>query len=128
MSTEVAVRSSTDKRKPNVERGTWYGAFLAEYAQTGHVAQSAAAAGVSRHAVYKARERDEEFARAYEIARKHVADELEATAVARAKKHSDTLLIFLLKGLKPDVYGDKLKNEMSGPGGKPIAIKLVYDE
>jgi hypothetical protein len=124
MSTEVAIRSSTAKRKPNVERGEWWDTFLQEYATTGHVSNSAAVAGVSRDAIYKARENNEEFAAAFQRARKIAGHELEGVAVQRAKNHSDTLLIFLLKGLMPDVYGDKVLHGHTGQ----VNIKLVYDE
>ena len=40
------------------------------------------------------------------------------------RKPSDTLLIFLLKGAKPDKYRDNAKIEHSGPGGAPIPVAL----
>lgn len=37
-------------------------------------------------------------------------------------KFSDTLLMFLLKGAKPEKYRDRVDNRHSGPGGGPIRI------
>lgn len=36
-------------------------------------------------------------------------DVLEATARKRAVEYSDTLLIFLLKGLRPSVFGERVR-------------------
>ena len=41
------------------------------------------------------------------------------------RKYSDTLLIFLLKGARPDKYKDR--HELGGPGGGPITLKVVYE-
>lgn len=80
---------------------------------------------------------DEGFQQALQLARAMAADHLEAEAVRRAyegvekpvgfykgeasayvREYSDTLLIFLLNGLKPDRYVHRV--EHSGPGGGPI--------
>jgi hypothetical protein len=39
------------------------------------------------------------------------------------QKYSDTLLIFLLKGMRPEKYRESFKAEISGPGGGPILLK-----
>ena len=50
------------------------------------------------------------------------------------RKYSDTLLIFLMKGLKPETYKERahVQSEVSGPGGGPIQhmdlSKLTTDE
>lgn len=44
------------------------------------------------------------------------------------KKYSDTLLIFLMKGARPEKYRDNHRHEISGPGGKPIETKDVLRE
>jgi hypothetical protein len=123
MSKEIAVQNSSVKRKPYATHD-WYEAFLEAYMESGLVAHSAAKAGVSPEAVYKARDRDKDFAEAYQMARRIVAGELEGEGIRRARNHSDTLLIFLLKGLMPDVYGDKVLHGHTGQ----VNIKLVYDE
>ena len=45
----------------------------------------------------------------------------EAGGVVR--KYSDTLLIFLLKGRKPEMYRERY--EHSGPGGRPVFTRIV---
>jgi hypothetical protein len=124
MSTEVAISSSTVKRKLNADPTEWYATFLEEYATTGHLSNSAAKAGVHRDTVYKARENNPEFAQAFQRARQVAAHELEGEGIRRAKAHSDTLLIFLLKGLMPETYGEKVLHGHTGQ----VNIKLVYDE
>jgi hypothetical protein len=43
---------------------------------------------------------------------------------AAVREYSDTLLIFLLKGRNPAVFGDRLKQEHSGPGRGEIQITV----
>lgn len=38
-------------------------------------------------------------------------------------KKSDAVLMFLLKGFKPEKYRESFKAEISGPGGGPILLK-----
>jgi len=58
-------------------------------------------------------EREEEVRQAF-------ADRLEAAAIQRAMKKSDLLMMFLLKGLRPEKYRENRSVEVSGPGGRPI--------
>lgn len=98
----------------------WKPDFLEAYAESGNVKASAEGAGVTKQAVYQARKRSERFAEQFQQARDEAADHLEGVAFKRAEDSSDTLLIFLLKGLKPETYGDRVRQEHSGPGGAPI--------
>ncbi|API59627.1 hypothetical protein BSL82_10110 [Tardibacter chloracetimidivorans] len=126
----------TVKRTPEKEI-----AFLAALASTCSVAKACKAAGIeSRNTVYTWRAEDPDFARRWEEAKKLGADVLEDEAVRRAhdgteepvfyqgeatgtiQRYSDTLLIFLLKGAKPDVYKDRVAAEHSGPNGGPIEV------
>lgn len=50
---------------------------------------------------------DEQFKSDAENAALDVADDLEEVAIKRAKDDSDTMLIFLLKGFKPDKYAER---------------------
>lgn len=112
--------------------------FLAEYAITGNISHSARVAGIDRGTHYKWL-LDPDYAQAFKDADGEAADILEAEARRRAvegvdepvgwykgeaggvvRRYSDTLLIFLLKGRKPDVYGDKHQIEHTGKGGGPI--------
>lgn len=112
--------------------------FLAEYARSGNISHSARHAGVDRGTHYKWLA-DPAYAEAFKLADADAGDALEAEARRRAvegvdepvgwykgkaggvvRRYSDTLLIFMLKGRKPDVYGDKHQIEHTGKGGGPI--------
>lgn len=98
-------------------------AFLAAYRETCNVRLAADMAETSRSSVYRWRDQDTEFEEAFELARADAADILEAEAHRRAvegvekpvgwymgepggtvREYSDTLLIFLLKGARPEKY------------------------
>lgn len=114
--------------------------FLDLLAQTGNVSQSAEAVGTTRYTVYRARKADPEFAAAWDEAVEVAVIALEDEARRRAyegveepvfykgevcgsiQRYSDTLLIFLLKGHKPDKYRDKSHVELTGRDGGPIQI------
>jgi len=90
--------------------------FLSELAQAQSVSCAARTTGVSRTAYYKLREADHVFKRNWQDALEQGVDALEDEAVRRALQGSDTLLIFLLKGAKPDKYRDNVhvQQEVSG--------------
>lgn len=99
-------------------------AFLAAFAEVGTVKSAAKAAGISRTTHYNWLRDDPAYAVALEQAAADAGDRLEAEAVRRAvegwdepvfhrgevvgyvHKYSDTLLIFALKGAKPEKYKD----------------------
>ncbi len=126
----------TVKRTPEKEI-----AFLAALASTGSVTKACAAAGLeSRNTVYEWRKTDPDFAKRWEEARAIGMEALEDEAIRRAhdgvdepvfhqgvavgtvRKYSDTLLIFLLKGAKPDVYRDRVSTELTGKDGGPVQV------
>ena len=100
----IVKRKEAEYNLPN--RPLWAVPFLRAYSKTGNVKQALLLAGVSRRAVYKLRDIDDEFRQALSDAEDDGADELEAIARDRAKAGSDVLLIFLLKGLRPWKYRD----------------------
>jgi hypothetical protein len=65
------------------------------------------AAGICRNSFYKRRDADEGFRTALAQAFEDSADALEDIARARAARRSDVLLIFLLKGLRPEKYRER---------------------
>jgi AcrR family transcriptional regulator len=82
----------------------WQKAFIAALEQTGSVTQAAEAAGMGRSHVYHYKRTDAEFARLWEEALDMAADTLEDEARKRAFAGSDVLLMFLLKGLRPQKW------------------------
>jgi hypothetical protein len=85
------------------------GRFLEVLAGGGSVTAGAAAIAVSRTALYNLRASDDSFAAEWDAAIEAGTDALEDEAVKRAKESSDTLLIFLLKGRRPQKFKDKVE-------------------
>jgi len=120
-------------------------AFLTAFAATGNIKAAAAIADIGRRTHYDWLSRDEAYRAAFADAVEEANDSLEAEARRRAldgvdepvfgslgrgvgsgqigtiRKFSDTLLIFLLKGARPEKY--KERHEHSGPKGGPIAVQ-----
>ena len=112
--------------------------FLDAYKQIGSITRAAVAAQVGRRTHYDWLESDPEYAQAFEDASEHAIDALELEARRRALKGvtedvyykgrvvgqkkvvSDTLLIFLLKGARPEKYKDRQHIEHTGKGGGAI--------
>lgn len=88
---------------------TWAPAFLTTLRNTGNIRASCQAAGISRFTAYATRRNYAKFKADWEEALEDACDVLEAAARKRALDTSDTLLIFLLKSHRSEVYGDKLK-------------------
>lgn len=114
------------QKRLDAERQQKKGAFLAAYAEMGVVTYSANAAGISRQTHYTWLESDPEYAEQFAAAEQSAIDVLEAEARRRAvegverpvgwykgkpggsvREYSDTLLIFLLKGARPEKYSDR---------------------
>ena len=125
-------------------------AFLAAYTEVGNVTDAAKAANVARCMHYEWLEQPD-YAAAFRKAEQQAADNLEKEAIRRAvegvrrikfgrngqplinpetgepyaeHEYSDTLLIFLLKGLRPDKYRENVRQEISGPDGEPLTIQI----
>jgi hypothetical protein len=122
--------------------------FLEHLALTGNVSKSAEYASTARPFVYELKRSDPAFAAAWDDALLQYAERLEDEADRRAvegcvrkkfdkgipvidpvtnvqyeeREYSDTLLIFRLKALKPDVYAERSKNEHTGKDGGAIEI------
>jgi len=117
--------------------------FLESFRQTGRVDVSAKKARVGRSAPYRWASEDPEFLAAWdksvEVAASVLEDEATRRAVTGVKKpvyqqcklagyvqeYSDTLLIFLLKGLRPEKYRELMSHEHTGKGGGPIDHMVV---
>ena len=116
--------------------------FLAAFAECGTVTHAAEIAGITRRMVQYWKKDDPEFAEAFRIAEEKAADRLEQEARRRAiegvsepvyhkgevvgtiQKYSDTLLIFLLKGARPEKYRERVTQEITGKGGGPIEASI----
>lgn len=100
-------------------------AFLAAYSECGTITRAAEIAGIERKTHYDWLKADAVYAKACDAAYEQAAERLEEEARRRAvegvqkpvfykgekcgvvQEYSDTLLIFLLKGAKPDKYAER---------------------
>lgn len=116
----------------------WKPRFLKTLAATGNVTRAASRAGISRSAAYAEYKKSTTFADAWDEAIEIGMDRLEEEARRRAyrgtkkpvfykgfevgaiREYSDTLMIFLLKGGRPEKYADRLKQELTGKDGGPV--------
>jgi len=114
--------------------------FLKAYEVSGNITKAAEDSGITRRDHYDWLKTDPQYVEAFENSSKIAVDALEAEAIRRAhdgvdepvfyqgqvvgtiRKFSDTLLIFLLKGAKPEKY--KERNEHTGPNGTPLLSTL----
>lgn len=108
-----------------LERGLAKGRFLAWHRMGNSVSKAARVAGVDRRTVYRWRDRDPEFAKAWKEARAGLVEDLEMEAYDRAFKGNDRLLMFLLKSYKPVTYGQGQQQGKSGRGKAKDAKDLV---
>ncbi len=115
-------------------------AFLAAVAEVGNITEAAKVAGVNRKDHYRWLQKDPSYPELFEAAMQEAADLMEAEARRRAvegvdepvfyqgyecgsvRKYSDTLLMFLLKGVRPEKFRENVKQEISGPNGTPVNV------
>lgn len=121
-------------------------AFLSAFAECGNVTEAAKLAGVDRTRHYDWL-KDPAYAERFADAEAQAIDGLEKEARRRAiegtdkpvfyrggecgviREYSDTLLIFLLKGARPEKYRDNSRIEHTGVDGGPIeAYNLTPEE
>lgn len=122
--------------------------FLADLAKTGNITQSAESVGISRRLHYTWLEEDDDegtYRAAYDRAIQAAADVLEAEAWRRGvdgveepvgwyrgepggkiRRYSDTLLIFLLKGIRPEKFRERFDHNVRTPDG-PLDIRVSYE-
>ena len=87
--------------------------FIDALGACGSVTQAAAAAGLSRDALYRWRVADGDFAEEWERALELGTEALEDEARRRAFAGSDQLLMFLLKGLRPHRYRERSQVDLN---------------
>lgn len=91
--------------------------FLRVLCEHGIVTYACRSIGRSRMTVYNHRKKDQEFSDMWDIACKLGIDALEDEAKRRAFAGSDLLMIFLLKHLKKDTFGEQTQK---APAGIPL--------
>lgn len=111
------------------ERATKQRIFLEIFREQGNVKASCKAAGVARRTFYSWRKVDDAFKVQLEDAQEEAADTLETEAWERAtgeggKRPSDTLLIFLLNGLRPDKYVRRVHHSGKVESGARVVVTI----
>jgi len=133
-------------KKDSRSRKVQQKSFLTQLEQTGNITMACRKAKVARRTIYDWLQKDRQFKSAFDESVKIGIELLEDEAQRRAfhgykkpvyqggslvgyvQEYSDTLLIFLLKGKKPEIYKDR--QEVTGKDGGPLqtefAIKVGY--
>jgi hypothetical protein len=117
--------------------------FLQCFEETGNISKSAEIAGINRRDHYDWLKNDEKYVDAFAKSAQIAGDSLEAEGFKRAlegweepvfyqgeqtatiRKFSDTLLIFLLKGAKPNKYSDRSLHTLQNPDGSAANLVQV---
>lgn len=108
----------------------WEDAFFAALEECGSVKEACKAAEISRVYVYRMKREDSRFAERWEQALEAGADTLEDEARRRAmagvSKGSDVLLMFLLKGLRPQRWRES--RAVMSPAELNKLIELEFEK
>jgi hypothetical protein len=122
--------------------------FVESLLQTGgNVSRACLAVNIGRMTAYEWRNDDPEFAKAWDEAVEAGLDDLEQEARRRAfegvlephfyqgvecgyvRKYSDTLLIFLLKGGRPEKYKDRVEQDHKGiPANVTPTVNIIVGD
>lgn len=126
--TKATQRKATTQR---AGESLWRDGFIAALSRHGNVTAACDNVGINRTTAYRAREDDKAFADLWDNALNEASDRIEFEALRRAKRgtlkpvyyqgkrvgyereYSDTLMGMMLKGHKPEKYGDKLTIKIS---------------
>lgn len=102
-------------RGPYVERSEARDLMFFQALSSGMAIKSAAeAAGYAKRTVFDWRDRDKEFAQRWDDAIEESIESLENEANRRAMHGSDTVLMFLLKARKPELYSQNAAMTLDG--------------
>lgn len=107
----------------------WKARFIEALSETGVVGHAVKLSNTTYGTVYNARNKDDDFAKAWDAALEMAIDGLELEARRRAMSKSDLLMMFLLKGWRPDKYRDNQKIEHAGKieGGAKVVVYIPDD-
>lgn len=96
--------------------------FLEQLREIPNVTRACRALGLTRRLVYNHRHDDPVFSAGWDEALEQGVESLEAVAAERAVTTSDILLMFLLKGYKPETYRERYDHTS---GGAPIQVNPI---
>lgn len=101
--------------------------ILAMMAQGFSLQAAAAELGVHRQRVYEWMERHPEFADIVKVAQGKRVLKLERDLLSAADGPTVTSRIFALKNASPEEWREKVTQEISGPDGKPVPLRITSD-
>jgi hypothetical protein len=120
--------------------------FIKSLRNSGNITNAARAIGISRQTAYNFRKENPRFAAAWNNAIQEHLDQVEeelrrracdgvdeevyyqGTVCGAVKKYSDTLLMFYLKARRPEVFSEKVRQEITGKDGAAIEISSLSTE
>ena len=121
--------------------------FLRVLRETGcNISRAAKISGLNRTFATQLRIRVPAFANAWQEAFDEVTDKLEQEGLRRAvdgvdepvfyqgiecgtkRVYSDSLLSMMLQGRRPDIYKNRVAQEVSGPNGGPVEFQTMSDD
>ena len=99
---------------------------LRELRTSGHVAKACSRAKIGKTTWYDWKDDDPELQAAHTeamaIGRENKADRAEDKLGDRIEAGDTTAIIFALKTLRREVYGDRSIHELTGPDGQPLTV------
>lgn len=116
--------------------------FLEAFGTYASISKAARKVKVPRRTIYEWFNTDPIFKADYELATKQAVDALEDEAIRRGmegvlkpiyqggqkvgtvREYSDTLMSLLLKAWAPEKYKERMHQELTGKGGKPLFSKV----
>ena len=122
------MKDKSDRTRARARR--WQDRFIDALAQVPSIKAACEAANVSRSAAYRLRDSDDGFREQWEQALENSVDDLVACAFRRAIEGSDTLLTFLLKAHRGEIYDRRTDEPRLAASQAPVApiIKLTLCE
>ena len=121
--------------------------FLAKLQKTaGNVSKAAKAVGVSRSILYEHKSKDADFSKAWDNVIDDVVDAMEeelhrrstkgvlepvfykGEMVAKIRKFSDPLLMFALKGKRPEIYRERFDVNQNVTGSLDLNIQATINQ
>lgn len=103
--------------RARAKNARWQATFLKALRETPNVQAACKSAGIARSRAYECRDDDEVFAKAWQDALGASIDKLEHKAFQLAMDGDSTLITFMLRCHKPEVYRDTQRHEVGLLGG-----------
>ena len=125
MTSEIAQPRKRGRTSYDRSAYDWFDTFESTLRLTGNVTAACERAGVSRTAAYNARGIRADLLERWDYAQEYAISQLELEARRRAFDGSDTMLIFLLKKQKPELYGDHVRLEHSGAVDNAVVFTII---